>query len=51
MDSFVEYSANNAWIQHFDTTNGNLSNNNKYDNTYHVRPVSAQHGRDVNVLK
>jgi hypothetical protein len=50
MDSFVEYSANNAWIQHFDTTNGNLSNN-KYDNTYHVRPVSAQHGRDVNVLK
>jgi hypothetical protein len=37
----TEYSANGAWIQHFDTTLGHLSNYYKYDTTYHVRPVSA----------
>jgi hypothetical protein len=36
----TEYSAGSAWIQHFATAYGYLSNT-KYDNTYHVRPVSA----------
>jgi hypothetical protein len=37
----TECSASSAWIQHFDTTRGGLSNLSKYDSTYHVRPVSA----------
>jgi hypothetical protein len=37
----TESSAGGAWLQHFDTTYGNLSYYYKYDGTCLVRPVSA----------
>lgn len=38
----TEYSTTNAWNQNFDSSNGNLNNNNKATNKNRVRPVSAQ---------